>query len=90
MPIVFRQAAEVAPGDPITSTQWNKLADACNSRLRSTLGDGPWRIAYYYYSLFRELFHSEVPTFPGSLINTVPQGQFFERFQQVEDANAHP
>ena len=90
MPIVFRQASEVAPGDPITSTQWNTLADACNSRLRSTLGDGPWRIAYYYYSLFRELFHSDQPTFPPSPISVVSQAQFFERWQQVEDANAHP
>lgn len=55
MGITFTRAPLVNKGDPITSTQFGLLADAFNDRLRSGLGDGPWRIAYYWLSLFRQV-----------------------------------
>jgi hypothetical protein len=59
MSISFTRAPTVAEGDPITSTQLRKLADAFNDRLRSGLGDGAWRIVYYWLSLFRQVRNSD-------------------------------
>jgi hypothetical protein len=52
--ITFTRAPTVAVGDPITSTQLAKLAAGFNDRLRSGLGDGAWRLIYYWLSLFRQ------------------------------------
>ncbi len=52
--ISFPRVPEVEPGDPVTSTQFAGLADAVKARLVSGLGDGAWRVAYYYLALARQ------------------------------------
>lgn len=52
--ITFPRVQEVQPGDPVTSGQLVGLADAINERILSGLGDGAWRIAYYYLSAARQ------------------------------------
>lgn len=52
--ISFPRVPEVEPGDPVTSTQYAGLADGLNARLVSGLGDGAWRVAYYYLALARQ------------------------------------
>jgi hypothetical protein len=52
--ISFPRVPEVEPGDPVTSTQLAGLADGLNARLVSGLGDGAWRVAYYYLALARQ------------------------------------
>lgn len=55
MSLSFTRASEVAPGDPITSRQYNLLADAFNDRLRSGVGDPTWRTWWRAHSLVRHL-----------------------------------
>ncbi len=52
--ISFPRVPEVEPGDPVTSTQLAGLADGLNARIVSGLGDGAWRVAYYYLALARQ------------------------------------
>lgn len=52
--ISFPRVPEVESGDPVTSTQLAGLADGLNARLVSGLGDGAWRVAYYYLALARQ------------------------------------
>lgn len=55
MGATFYKSATVEPGDAITSTQWNSLAAAINSRLESGLGDCTWRIWWKVISLMRTI-----------------------------------
>src|SRR5690242_14697768 len=57
--IIFTKAPTVHPGDAITSTQHWLLAAAFNDRLRSGLGDGSWRVPFYWLSLFRQVRNSD-------------------------------
>ena len=76
--ITFTRAPTVATGDPITSTQFAKLAAAFNDRLRSGFADGPWRIVFYLLSLFRQVRNSDAE---GNLFP--PLGEFFTAGYQM-------
>jgi hypothetical protein len=70
-------------GDAITSTQFAQLAAAFNDRLRSGIGDGPWRIFYYFLSMFRQVRNSDSTglVFP-------PNHEFFEIYQLLNPTEA--
>lgn len=55
MALDYTQSPTVIPGSPISSAQWNKLADAFNDRLSQGVGDPTWRLHWYWHSLFRAL-----------------------------------
>ena len=55
MALQFPNVPQVNSGDVITSSQWNTLASAFNSRIKSGIGDPSYRIAWYIHSLFRNL-----------------------------------
>lgn len=79
MSITFTRAVSVAEGDPITATEYAKLAAAINDRLVSGLGDGTWRIFFYFFSLFRQVRNSSADgmAFPS-------MGEFFEYYQHID------
>jgi len=74
--IEFTRAPTVAAGDRITSAQLNQLADAFNDRLISGIGDGPWRIFYYWLSMFRQVRN---PDETGTAFP--PNDEFFQIYQ---------
>lgn len=75
--ITFTRADAVAPGDPVTSAQYFKLATAFNDRLRSGLGDPTFRIWYYLHGLFRSMINpSDTWVYP-------PESVFWQRFQML-------
>lgn len=76
MAIEFPRAPTVAEGDRITSTQFTQLADAFNTRLVSGLGDGPWRVFFYWLSMFRQVRNPDETgtSFP-------PNDEFFQIYQ---------
>lgn len=76
MAIEFPRAPTVAAGDRITSTQFAQLADAFNTRLVSGLGDGPWRVFFYWLSMFRQVRNPDATgtAFP-------PNDEFFQIYQ---------
>ena len=78
----FTEAKTVAEGEALSSYKHNALAHAVNSRLRSCLGDGPWRIAWHVYSLFRRLCYSDDFTVLGQN-NLFPWDAFFRWFQAL-------
>lgn len=78
MAITFTRAVEVAAGDPITSTEFNALAAAFNDRLISGLGDGPWRIFYLLFSMFRQVRNPDESGFAWPSL-----GEFFEVYQHI-------
>lgn len=79
MAVTFTLAPTVETGDPITAEQFAKLAAAFNDRLVSGLGDGPWRVFFYWFSLFRQVRNSDEAgtAFPS-------MGEFFEVYQHVD------
>lgn len=83
MAITFTRAPTVAAGDAVTSTQFATLAAAFNDRLKSGLGDGPWRIFYYLFSLARQVRN---PDASGYVYPSL--GEFFEFYQQVQPEEA--
>lgn len=88
MATTFTRAPELAVGDPITSTQWSKLADAFNDRLRSGLGDGPWRVHFWWLNLFRQVRNSDTSGGLPAASAYPPQGEFFDIYQHVNPRNA--
>jgi len=81
--ISFTRAVEVAKDQTITSTQLATLARAFNDRLRSGLADGPWRIFFYWLSVFRQVRNPDETgyAFPS-------QGEFFELYQHISAQDA--
>lgn len=78
MAISFTRAEEVAAGDSITSSQLEALADAFNSRLRSGIADGTFRIHQWFFNLFRSIRNpSSTGAFPA-------QGEFFEFYSHLD------
>jgi hypothetical protein len=78
MSLTFTRAPIVASGDPITSTQLAKLADAFNDRLRSGIGDPTWRIHFWWLGLFRQVRNPDETGFVFP-----PQGEFFDIYQHL-------
>lgn len=75
--MIWQRALEVAPGDPITSTQLVKFAQAFNDRL--PYFDFAWRIAYWYHSLFRAVRNGSAD---GSL--QAPWPEYHYSYQGLE------
>lgn len=53
MSITFQRAPTVAAGDPLLSRDFNKLAEAFNTRIKSGVGDCAWRIVWYLHSALK-------------------------------------
>lgn len=53
--ITFPLCPTVEVGEALKSSQLAGLADSINARLRSGLGDGAWRLAYYFLQQFRQI-----------------------------------
>ena len=51
----IRAIDNIRAGKQLTSREWNSLADALNQRITSGLGDCSWRIAWCFYSFWRDL-----------------------------------
>ena len=66
MAITWANVAGVERGQPVA------LANAFNARLRSGLGDAPWRAWWMIYSLTRELRAPEAFDAPAQ--NGTPKG----------------
>lgn len=81
--ITFRNARLVQPGSRIRSSDLIALANAINDRLTSGLGDGPWRLAYYWLSAFRQLRN---PDASGLLFP--PQAEFHHVYQHIKPTDA--
>jgi hypothetical protein len=77
MPVTFPRARTVEPGAPVTSTEAIALAEACNARIRSGLGDPTFRIVFYLMGLFRQMRNSD----GGFLFPS--QAEFFEVYQAL-------
>lgn len=77
MAISFTRAPEVEVGDRITSTQCARQADAFNDRLKSGIGDGPWRIVFWFLNLFRQVRNSD------GFLSFPPPQEFFDIYQHV-------
>lgn len=75
----FTRAPTVAKGQKITSDQMRRLALAFNDRIRSGVGDMAWRIAWYWYNLWRQVRNPDESgyVFPS-------QGEFFDIYQAIE------
>lgn len=84
MATTFTKAPEVAVGDVIASWQWSKLADACNDRLKSGIGDGPWRIHFWWLNLMRQVRNSDTGGGLPAASAYPPQGEFFDIYQFVD------
>ena len=83
MPVSFRQARTVQPGQRIRSQDLTALANAINDRLTSGLGDGPWRLGYYWLSGFRQIRN---PDDGGNL--WPPQAEFHHVYQNLKPTDA--
>lgn len=83
MAISFPRVPLVSPGQSVTSSDWNSLADAGNERLRSGLADGPWRIMNYMLNLFKQIRN---PDDSGFLFP--PQAEFFQVYQMLNASAA--
>lgn len=53
MALEYTKAPTVTKGSPVTSVQWNKLADAFNDRFLGGVGDPTYRLHWYLHSIFR-------------------------------------
>lgn len=80
--VTFTRVPEVQPGDPITSAHYRAMARACNDRLRSGVGDGHWRIAWYWLQAFRQIRNSD-----GAFVFP-PNAEFFEVYQHIRAQDA--
>jgi len=78
----FTEAKTVEEGEALSSFKYNAFAHAINSRLRSCIGDGPWRVAWHLYSLMRRLCYSDDYEIIGQN-NLFPWDAFFRWFQHV-------
>lgn len=78
--MTFTRAQEVAAGQAITSAQFVKLARAFNDRTRSGIGDGAWRLIWFWYNLWRQVRNPNVDStlFPS-------QGEFFDIYQHLDE-----
>lgn len=76
--ITFPRAPRVAPGDPVSSAHLAGLAHAINARLRSGLGDGPWRIAWYWLQAARQIRNSN-----GALLFP-SNAEYFEYYAHLD------
>ena len=83
MAVTFTRAPTVVAGDRITSTQLATLSRAFNSRLRSGLGDGTFRIFYYILSLFTQVRN---PDSSGFLWPS--KSEFLEFYAHLDPADA--
>lgn len=79
----FTRAPTVAVGDPITSTQWEKLAAAFNDRIRSGIGDATWRIWFLFLAMFRQVRNPNIDTGLPAASAFAPQREFFDVYQTV-------
>jgi hypothetical protein len=83
-PLTFPRAPRVQAGEAVTSRQLAGLAQSFNARLRSGLGDGAWRIAFYVAGLFRQMRNPDGYLWPA-------QHEFFTAYQMVPpDAGEWP
>jgi len=76
--LTWTKVPPVAPGDPVTSTQLAKVADAFNDRLRCNAGDSCERVVYYGISPFRQIRNSD-----GGFLFP-PQTEFFHFYQNLK------
>lgn len=53
MSFSYKSVPLVKSGDPITSSQYNALADAINDRLKNGVADCSWRLFWYADALFQ-------------------------------------
>jgi hypothetical protein len=82
MSVTFYRAETVSEGDPITSHQFASLSEAINSRIKSGLGDGAYRIAQLIFNGFRQ-----VRTPADSAGRVFPsQGEWFEVYSHINDS----
>lgn len=84
MPLSFTRALEVAPGDPITSTQHNALARAFNDRLRA-FQMCAWRIVMWWFNAFRQVRN---PAEGGFVFP--PQAEYWDIYQHLDPENGQP
>lgn len=82
MALTFTRAPLVEAGDRITSTQFAKQADAWNDRLISGIGDGPWRLVFYFLNLFRQVRNSD------GFLSFPPPQEFFDIYQHINPEEA--
>lgn len=78
MPTTFPKAPRVTKGDVVTSAQFRGLAEAFNARLR-LIGDLPWRISWYWYTLFRQVRNPDSSGFAFP-----PQGEWWEIYAHID------
>lgn len=79
--VTFREVAQVAVGDNVTSAQMIQLAGAINDRIRSGLGDPTRRIHFYMQAMGRQIRNPDSGGTVGELNN-----KFF-RFNGMEQWN---
>lgn len=83
MGLQFTKAQEVKSGQRITSTQFRALAAAFNDRLRGSgsaaPGDCAWRLAYYWFNLWRQVRN---PDDSGFVFPS--QGEAFDIYHAIE------
>ena len=83
MAITFRQARTVAVGDRVRSSDLIALANAVNDRLISGLGDGPYRLAYFWLNQFRQIRNPD-----DSGLLWPPQAEFHHVYQHLKPSDA--
>jgi len=81
--ITFRQARTVAVGDRVKSSDLIALANAVNDRLISGLGDGPYRLAYFWLNQFRQIRNPD-----DSGLLWPPQAEFHHVYQHLKPSDA--
>jgi hypothetical protein len=75
--ITFPRAPRVTPGQPISAAHLDGLAAAINARIVSGVGDGAWRIAWYWLQAARQIRNSDgALMFPSN-------AEFFEFYQHL-------
>jgi hypothetical protein len=82
MGLSFTRAPTVAKGDKITSAQFNALANAFNDRLKSGIGDGAWRVAMFWFNLWRQVRNPDESGFVFP-----PQGEWWEIYGLLDPEN---
>ena len=85
MALEYTRAPTVAKGAAITSSQWNKLCDALNSRLSKGIADCSWRLHWYWHSLFRNLRNPDASGF-----NYAPEDEWWKIYAHVDTSHTFP
>ena len=80
MGITFKKSPIIKVGDRLKSSHVSDQAEAMNSRLRSGCAE-PWRIVYYFASLFRQIRNSDGDLIPPNL-------EFFKFYQHINPVDA--